>query len=381
MSSKTPNPRNSERGIRSYVTVGKDYTEIMRTPTLYGVEWQNYIQKHSEFEKPYLQDYPEMQYQFPPLPDPSFIIPIWEWPIWGPEQTVNLEQLGKVYPCAISCWKTGLDCDDPVGCIAILMNIGPGGTWSVIEADGPYGSTWVNWGSAEFFDFFIEAPDDGWTILTGENKRGGVNLRIQLEDLAGIKGTTRYYAMCRPTECPVDFTYDPNNPETIDQNDSKVITVIDGLSPFSWSVAGTGFSFSAATTMGQSNVLLTDDTACGLATITVTDDCGTVVASYIKCTTGQWVLKPGFCVMAGGGNCTKHSTVTFYYISGYQRWRVWGYQHCCDHPTYWADYEDDTCIPPSCGNPADCCEHTFCGTGPYKEYRSITWSRYYEWGC
>lgn len=60
--------------------------------------------------------------------------------------------------------------------------------------------------------------------------------------------------------------------------------------PFTWTVSGTGFSLSKATTDSdmEINVLSADGTACGSATITVTDACGRTAIGYVRCTTGEW---------------------------------------------------------------------------------------------
>ena len=49
------------------------------------------------------------------------------------------------------------------------------------------------------------------------------------------------------------------------------------------SVIGNGFSMTG-------NTLFADDTACGSATITVTDTCGNNITGYVRCTEGVWNL-------------------------------------------------------------------------------------------
>jgi len=53
-------------------------------------------------------------------------------------------------------------------------------------------------------------------------------------------------------------------------------------------VSGAGFSLTSAETDGLTNTLEADGTACGSATITVTDDCGESCTGYVRCTTGRW---------------------------------------------------------------------------------------------
>ena len=64
--------------------------------------------------------------------------------------------------------------------------------------------------------------------------------------------------------------------------------------PYNWSVSGTGFHFNSASgpTAATTNAdletlqLWADDTACGTATITVTDNCEGTDTDYVRCTTG-----------------------------------------------------------------------------------------------
>jgi len=84
-----------------------------------------------------------------------------------------------------------------------------------------------------------------------------------------------------------EFQYDPNNPEEIDRNSSVEISVIGGFPPYTWEVSGTGFSVLSSTTY-RMNTLSADNTACGSATITVTDKYGDICTGFVRCTTGQW---------------------------------------------------------------------------------------------
>lgn len=78
-----------------------------------------------------------------------------------------------------------------------------------------------------------------------------------------------------------DLAYDAGNPETIDRSEEKTITVTGGCAPFAWSVAGTGFTLEHATTVGRTNTLIADATACGTAVITVTD-AWSDIAAYVR---------------------------------------------------------------------------------------------------
>ena len=103
-----------------------------------------------------------------------------------------------------------------------------------------------------------------------------------------------------------EFQYDPNNPDEIDRNNSVAIKVIGGFPPYTWQVSGNGFSIPSSTTV-RTNTLSADSTACGAATITVTDNYGVPVTGYVRCTTGTWNKKEtGYCCDLPG-DCYYHS--------------------------------------------------------------------------
>jgi len=78
-----------------------------------------------------------------------------------------------------------------------------------------------------------------------------------------------------------ELQYDPSNPDEINPNSSISLNVVGGCPPYTLSVSGNGFSMTGKT-------LFVDDTACGSATITVTDACGNNTTGYVRCTAGKW---------------------------------------------------------------------------------------------
>jgi RHS repeat-associated protein len=86
-----------------------------------------------------------------------------------------------------------------------------------------------------------------------------------------------------------ELQFDPGNPDEIDPNSSISINVIGGCPPYTMAVSGNGFSMTG-------NTLLADDTACGSATITVTDVCANSATGYVRSTNGTWVQ---ICVFSG----------------------------------------------------------------------------------
>ena len=71
---------------------------------------------------------------------------------------------------------------------------------------------------------------------------------------------------------------------------------VSSVPPYTWSISGTGFWFDAGYTLTTATTnadletltVYADNTACGTATITVTDACSVVSTGYIICTTGTW---------------------------------------------------------------------------------------------
>ena len=106
----------------------------------------------------------------------------------------------------------------------------------------------------------------------------------------------------------IDFTFDPPlsmlewdpaNVETVAPDSWVGVSILGGASPFTWSVSGSGFSLDAAETVGRGNVLAATAGACGSAKITITDDCGSVIIGYVRCTAGSWVEKDPACILSG----------------------------------------------------------------------------------
>lgn len=156
---------------------------------------------------------------------------------------------------------------------------------------------------------------------------------------------------------------------TIARNSSEVVA-ISGLNfPFSWSVAGTGFSLEHETTEGLTNTLHADGTACGSATITVTGCDDNSTTGYVRGTEGEWVLID-MCTQNGGDstNCIDS------YIGN-----IWRH-HCAR-----------CCKPEDCGEDRTCCDWAadwyaicaYCDSNPnWPEYTSTrSTTRKYEWKC
>ena len=113
------------------------------------------------------------------------------------------------------------------------------------------------------------------------------------------------------------------NPDEIAPNSSILVKVIEGCSPYIWSVSGNGFSLAESQTTGLTNTLIADDTACGTATITVTGCFGSPITGYMRCTVGQWSSDDFYS--SGCGTAPVHGCVVNE-VRGHMRLRV---NHWC----------------------------------------------------
>jgi hypothetical protein len=186
-------------------------------------------------------------------------------------------------------------------------------------------------------------------------------------------------------------SWDSENPETIGPNSFEAITVNDGCTPFTFTVAGTGFYLDEAHTIteletSERTITIYSSTGCGTCTVTCTDDCDDTVTGYLRCTAGKWKVYSEFdyvCKMPG--SVPKYSSeYSFYYyelIQGNAKQaqttlRQLSYSgNCVGKCAAWS-------IPP--GNP-NCIDgyHTF----PCWEIEAVYacvrnyLTRYYEWEC
>jgi len=297
---KKPDSPSLDFGRRLYIDKNDNYVDAMSRTTNSEINWFLYLQKFSEFEKPYYNEdnYPAMQHFFPWAPWFDFDFIIDAPPDFNVTESTKYPTDYYLVPgCIISCWPPFADdCEDTIDCYTLVMDVGIG-EWSIVETDGPLGKTKTDFTQFGEPKFIIYPPEGGWT-------EEGTRVKVGFVDSRGAYCETEVYAYCweeeEEEECPLPFSYDEDNPDTIDTSDSTYITVIEGLAPFSWSVGGNGFSFDRNITGGRSNILYTSETACGAGTITVTDSCGTIVTGYIRCTAGGWT---GCGSFAQGGCC------------------------------------------------------------------------------
>lgn len=283
--------------------LSKSYHEMM-SKTSNSAIWAQIKQKHSEFEKPYLYkmgQYAEMQHYFPNLPGlsgiPSFSLSgikfddmRFDHP-WMGRPVDNASAWPWVYVVFYCggdpCWcPNQTKCFD-MGCTYPIDHIEPTWSWSCQGLTFQAGNG----------QLCITAGDEdsvGWSCNIDVVMAAKVySHKLQkVVTVYGERGNMRINK-CRDDECcAYDLAYDyGTSAATIAQSASCTVAVTGSDGPFDWSVSGTGFTLDSATTTGLTNTLNADASACGSATITVTDACSRSTTGYVRCTTGQWVEK------------------------------------------------------------------------------------------
>ena len=109
------------------------------------------------------------------------------------------------------------------------------------------------------------------------------------------------------------------NPVTIDR-EPLPISVSGGVAPFTWELTGDpGFSLEFATTTDHNNIL-TSNSACGTATIRVSDSClnGPQTTEIpVKSVQGQWNrIVPAYCAIPGPPDKQLSDLNNYYRIEG-----------------------------------------------------------------
>jgi len=286
----------------------------------------------------------------------------------GLEVTINVPWNG-----AASC------CEDPpaFSIQTIAAELGPFPGESVVFLDGgcsPF--TWTISGTGFTLDYAATNSRHNRVHGTIDG-----NVTVTVEDSCGQ--TDEVSVVICNCDVEDDVAYDTtNSDETVDREGEATIIVIDGCGPFSWEVSGTGFTLAAASTDSRTNTLIADGTACGSATITVTDNCGDSCTGYVRGTTGRWDQKSYNCDLPGVGTET---------YQGEGRWNyelIVGYQKQTQRTDYTGTANYELCATHGCADGTDCLgSRVPCQNEPTEEFpdRSVcyrivyTW--YYEWEC
>ena len=271
------------------------------------------VQKHSQLQKPYrVDDYQAMEYAFPmPLAFFRFEMPEIDWPSvqWSTVETVGFDEAGSpwvpgpgerwlVLGCRVECVieKTSGMCRDHGGedndcaseyCLKFAHLRTP-----IKAARITKGSGTITTLTEDSVCFDIDAGSATSSVFGSEL----FEVEVTVEAPPGLGPAYErtcigsiYVSCC---DCDADdysFEWDSDNSATtIDQDDMVSVYVTGGCPPYKWEVTGTGFIMGTRETTGTYNTLIADASACGPASITVTDDCGNSVTGGVRSTEGRW---------------------------------------------------------------------------------------------
>jgi len=94
--------------------------------------------------------------------------------------------------------------------------------------------------------------------------------------------------------------WEPDNPQEIAPGGAVGVSIYGKCPPYTWSVSGSGFALANSETSVLSNTLSANSSACGAATIIVTDGCGNTTEGSLRCTNGRWIrTSQKFCPAPG----------------------------------------------------------------------------------
>lgn len=302
MSRKTSIPKKTilgDRGIQTYRSCDKGFTDSMRVTTFKEVKnaaGDARIVRESEFAKPYGEQYEEPFEDFSAMEYGAPNIPPWGWDYPSMEDPAS--QWKVVFLCDIDpCWEADADrkfnakCGWPITKIEFdpsetKLSVAFEGTTVTISADA-------------------DASGSGTLTITMRAR-----FKIGKDQYKTVQGTHSGISVseCKDTTQLCDdstIAWDSvNSPATIARSSSATVYITDALEkgdPYTWAVAGTGYSLDDATTSGLTNTLNADGTACGVATITVTGCDGVVVTGYVRCTAGStWSAPANHCTTPDG---------------------------------------------------------------------------------
>jgi hypothetical protein len=371
------------------------------------------LQKHSEFMRPELGDYPNMEYGFPEPPKGTLDIP---------SELKDSELLPGAGPCAISCYAP-LYCDDNVKCHANLYNCPPGvdrrscsdaQAWAASNIntgekltivrsglDAKTGSTIgtpvfpieIKPGSSGVWAHWPEAPSD--------------QILVTMVDATGVHCQTKLSVFCRQEDCChrsdyVKMTFDdPNTPDVISPGGSITVYVLNGCGPFVWSVSGAGYSFATSVTTARQNTLSLVNGFCGngvgeaaaIGTVTITDECGTGVSGIIRSTGGTWknlyvcAACPAGCIYGDCGDRDGLCDVQAYvYLSGNYYREYYTGRNCYKSNPCSSWKKDEVCVDacqftPSKSAMADFGQTCTCNDGTTSQMCKYSSVNYQYWGC
>ena len=148
----------------------------------------------------------------------------------------------------------------------------------VLYGVGPYTWTIIS-GEDDGWSLKDESTNDGYNTLYSENTCN-IPAIINVTDYCG--NTTDEYTVTNTLSKEISLSA----PSVINQGDSYIVTVIGGSAPFQWDIKEQSsidicpdskcVSLQYTSTSGSSNIILTENSACGSIIIRVKDKCGLI---------------------------------------------------------------------------------------------------------
>lgn len=423
--------------VKPYLNLKRSTAKLYREPPRFLA---SSIGPESKFEKPYLDTDHHRSVQlghsgpdWPAVRVPDIRHPEWLAGNWTPRRPPK----GPVSPetpeggltettcnyCMMICDEP-TDCKEPVECHTLVWcSYAPhdwsGSYWTVEAIQGTVtqmmSNQQVNPGGAYYIGpdgkkqkGIGSIPGTYWKIFPDiqvwVEDEGDAILEICFHDpLKHVCCETVKLECC---SCDTDvnpFTIDDTStPDTIAPGGSITVYVDGGCPPYDWSVAGTGYSFTNATTEIKSNILncaAANGGGCDadygpVATITVTDGCGTTATSAldndkIRNTDAAWdPISDCDLHWGSGSTCHNYDGVASTEVLGMYSWwysitGVWQC-YCNDTEGFEYSYTEDPAVTPDCETisastgcfPSKCTDPGGCEEPPLRNK-----FRLQEWKC
>jgi hypothetical protein len=358
------------------------------------------VQKHSEMMRPWENDYPRMEYDYP---YPDGMVP--DQPLGGSEPGLGAYSCSHCYFTISKEYPHGENGND---CLCQLcfpysssFCMTPEDTEKYVEGTLELLGGFLNSYAASTWTWGITKSSDEEEIPTLVKVKGGDKLRgafmclepkggewpigrfevtVWATDMYGNKCSAKEIVECEVDCCDPETYVDPEidtifTPDTIAPGGDVTVSLIEGQGcpPFSWSVAGAGYSVASAKTSGYGNTVSLVEGDCGSAagqagpvgTVTVTDDCGTTVSWVLRSTDGEWASQGG-CTYSFAHGCTNcdHSLLpaeSRYIIVDDTRFGFASTSSLtCYRESSGSTWGASCTIPdPPCGSPTQCCAAVF----------------------
>jgi hypothetical protein len=294
---------NQDYGVQPNVKTKKQsFVEFMQQTTWFTAMTKS-LQRHSEFMRPEMGPNEQMEYAFPDLPN---VRPHEGGPESLTPNDVNpgqphIELPHSACPCCFDVvWK---ECSPKYwsgGRYPLVFNqkypySSATHVWSI---EGDYNPLTVinsppcnhdmTYQCAQYHNYYFQFA----LPPAGPGFESWVKLCYHITGVC--VHCVEYTARCTIIDCCLEEDYvamtfdDATTPDTIARSNSITITMLNGCGNYTWTVTGTGFTLGTAVTVGPTNTLTASGSACGPATVTCVDKCGTSKTAVIRCTTGSW---------------------------------------------------------------------------------------------